>query len=46
MVPDKNDGKKQEKIDIFLVPLLCFNDQLYRVGYGGDYFDRTLEYYS
>jgi 5-formyltetrahydrofolate cyclo-ligase len=28
--------------DILLVPLLAFDDQGYRLGYGGGYYDRTL----
>ena len=29
--------------DIFLVPLLSFDAEGYRLGYGGGYYDRTLE---
>lgn len=32
----------QEIPDILLVPLLAFNHDLYRLGYGGGYYDRTL----
>jgi 5-formyltetrahydrofolate cyclo-ligase len=28
--------------DVLLVPLLAFDDQGYRLGYGGGYYDRTL----
>ena len=30
--------------DIFLVPLLAFDDKGYRIGYGGGYYDTTLAY--
>ena len=29
--------------DVLLVPLLAFDDRGYRLGYGGGYYDRTLE---
>ena len=29
--------------DILLVPLLAFDDQLYRIGYGGGYYDRYIK---
>jgi 5,10-methenyltetrahydrofolate synthetase len=31
-----------EAPDIVLLPLVAFDDQGYRIGYGGGYFDRTL----
>ena len=31
--------------DIILVPLLAFDEKGYRLGYGGGYYDRTLEVY-
>jgi 5-formyltetrahydrofolate cyclo-ligase len=30
------------EVDVMLVPCVGFNDQGYRLGYGGGYFDRTL----
>jgi 5-formyltetrahydrofolate cyclo-ligase len=33
----------QMQPDILFVPLLAFDRQLYRLGYGGGYYDRTLE---
>jgi 5-formyltetrahydrofolate cyclo-ligase len=32
----------QVEVDVMLVPCVGFNDQGYRIGYGGGYFDRTL----
>ena len=29
--------------DIILVPLVAFDNRLYRIGYGGGYYDRYLE---
>ena len=29
--------------DIFLVPLVAYDDKLYRIGYGGGYYDRYLK---
>ena len=33
-----------QKIDIFLVPLISFNENLHRIGFGGGYYDRTLKH--
>ena len=30
------------EIDIFLIPLIAFNDELFRVGYGGGFYDKTF----
>ncbi len=32
--------------DIFLIPLLAFDQRGYRLGYGGGYYDTTLEFYG
>ena len=29
--------------DIILVPLVAFDNRLYRIGYGGGYYDRYIE---
>ena len=35
-----------DKIQLILIPLVAFNSDLYRVGYGGGYYDRTLQHLS
>ena len=32
--------------DILLVPLVAFDSRLYRIGYGGGYYDRYIEKFS
>ena len=32
--------------DIFLIPMLAFDMQGYRLGYGGGYYDKTIAYYQ
>ena len=31
-----------DKIKLILIPLIAFNRSLFRIGYGGGYYDRTL----
>ena len=40
--PEKN---KKVFPDILLVPLVAFDSRLYRIGYGGGYYDRYIEKY-
>jgi 5-formyltetrahydrofolate cyclo-ligase len=35
-------SSKGERYDVVVVPLLGFNEQGYRIGYGGGYYDRFL----
>jgi len=42
-VPVPDTGAPVFTPDILLVPLLAFDPQGYRMGYGGGYYDRTLE---
>jgi 5-formyltetrahydrofolate cyclo-ligase len=37
------DSAPEVEPDVLLVPLLAFDDRGYRLGYGGGYYDRTLE---
>tara|TARA_X000000368_G_scaffold298843_1_gene237968 strand:- start:3939 stop:4529 length:591 start_codon:yes stop_codon:yes gene_type:complete len=34
------------KIQLILIPLIAFNTNLFRIGYGGGFYDRTLQYLS
>ena len=38
--------KKLVYPNIILVPLVAFDDRLFRIGYGGGYYDRYLEKYK
>lgn len=44
--PVSNQEITKDKIDLIIVPLLAYNDKLYRVGYGGGYYDRYLADYK
>ena len=41
--PAGNDTLETEKIDLVLVPLLCFDREGHRVGYGKGFYDRLLK---
>ena len=40
--PSHDDIVETEKIDLVLAPLLCFDEQGHRVGYGKGFYDRFL----
>ncbi len=42
--PIEKQSISLNKIDIFLVPLISFNKNLHRIGFGGGYYDRTLKH--
>lgn len=44
-IPEPQNGKiiAAHKIDVVIVPLLCFDESGHRVGYGGGYYDKFLK---
>ena len=40
--PSNSNKIDLAKLDIILVPFLAFNKNLYRVGFGGGFYDKTL----
>ena len=40
---EPNNSKKEIIPDLILVPLVAFDNQLNRIGYGKGYYDRSLE---
>lgn len=41
--PEVLDAVDAEKGDVIIVPALCFDEGLHRLGHGGGYYDRFLE---
>lgn len=43
-IPEPNEGEEinVSEVDIFIIPLICFDSNGHRVGYGGGYYDRLL----
>lgn len=42
-IPEPGPDRPPATPDISLVPLLAFDEEGYRLGYGGGYYDRTIE---
>ncbi len=44
-VPEPTDGFEvsPQRLEVIFIPLLAYDEQGYRVGYGGGYYDRFLE---
>ena len=40
------ERKKKVKPNIFLIPLVAFDKELNRLGYGGGYYDKTFERFA
>jgi 5-formyltetrahydrofolate cyclo-ligase len=41
--PAHDESVETEKIDLILIPLLCFDERGFRVGYGKGFYDRLLK---
>lgn len=42
-IPRPSDDAEQMEPDVLMVPMLAFDRKGYRLGYGGGFYDRTLE---
>jgi 5-formyltetrahydrofolate cyclo-ligase len=41
-VPEKSKSHRVERLDVLLVPLLAFDSNLFRLGFGSGYYDLTI----
>lgn len=44
--PVHSEEAQLNKIDLFLVPLIAFNEKLFRIGYGGGFYDKTFSTFT
>ncbi|MEK7594176.1 MAG: 5-formyltetrahydrofolate cyclo-ligase [Patescibacteria group bacterium] len=42
IVPINGDSEAPQAFDVVIIPMLGFDNQLHRIGYGGGYYDRLL----
>lgn len=40
------DSEQELKPDVFLIPMIAFTNDCHRIGYGGGFYDMTLNLYE